>query len=303
MVRIIGTHWDKLKEHYSLSWSHCRNAILDLQFKNNIAHRCDVTGLRYPHTTIITSPADAEQQLPAIHFPVVAKPAKPLSEFKAQRLDTESALLQLTRKYVNSLPFLVQQWIPGDDSHLLFGALLLQEGEVAARFEGKKLLSHPPAMGQTTAAQPLVDDEVHQAAVQFFQGLSLSGPASVEFKKDSNGHLWVIEPTVGRTDFWLGCCTANAVDLPFLNYAIAAHLPLYTTSQRDVSLWCDTDRDPKIIWYLLLYYPKLLLTHRLKTAYASVRDPAPSAYALSSLAKRLGNRIFATGLRKAKLSG
>jgi hypothetical protein len=105
-------------------------------------------------------------------------------------------------------------------------------------------------MGHTTVAEPVQDDAVFEASQRFFEGLNLSGPVSLELKRDARGMLWVIEPTVGRTDFWLGCCIANGVDLPYLEYCHQARLALPNTKQGHRYVWINAERDPlSMVWY------------------------------------------------------
>ena len=117
----------------------------------------------------------------------------------------------------------MQEWIEGGASDLFFCAAYLQDGECITTFTGKKLESYPPALGQTTVAVSVDDEEVAAATRAFFKGTGLYGPASLELKRAPDGRLWVIEPTVGRSDFWLGLCTRAGLNLPLMEFQHALH--------------------------------------------------------------------------------
>ena len=207
---------------------------------------------------------------------------------------SHAELAALLERYGDDLPFLVQEFIPGDDSTICFSALYLDEGRVLARFDGRKLRSRP--LGHTTIAEPLVDDEVFEQTRQFFAGLDLSGPVSLELKRDEQGQLWVIEPTVGRTDFWVGLCTANGVNLPAVEYSHQAGKPVSSQRQIQASLWFNEDRDPLgPLWLLGQRHSNRPTGMARSFTYLHANDLGPSTafvrVVVSRLLKSLGVRI------------
>lgn len=242
MVRTVGAHWERLDAAYSLSWSHAREPLVHLLEKSALESRCAAAGLRYPSTFVLRSSEDVPSALAAIPFPIIVKPARPLSHFKTSQPASLGELHELVQRYASDLPFLVQQFIPGDDRSIYFSALYLDRGKVLARFDGHKLRSRP--LGHTSIAESCPDDAVHAETCRFFEGLGLSGPVSLEVKRDGQGGLWVIEPTVGRTDFWVGLCIANGVNLPFIEYCHQTGTALPTPIQQDQRVWFNEDRDP-----------------------------------------------------------
>ncbi len=242
MVRTVGQHWLRLAAAYRLSWSACRDRLLPLQEKANLESRCAETGLHYPKSRLLQGADDIDAVLAELSFPIIVKPVRPLSRFKTSQPADRGQLAELVARHGADLPFLVQEFIPGDDTHIYFSALYLDEGRVLARFDGHKLRSRP--LGHTSIAEPWPDDEVHAQTLRFFDGLALSGPVSLELKRDGQGRLWVIEPTVGRTDFWLGLCTVNGVNLPAAEYAQQTGRSRPAPSQRREALWFNEERDP-----------------------------------------------------------
>lgn len=284
MVETVSRHTAALEEHFRLSWGHAAATLAPLLAKDRIEARCRETGLNYPRSVLVSDFAEAQEKLASIAFPVIAKPTRPVSAFKTQVSASFEAFLAARARMEGSLPIVVQEFIPGDDTVIRFGALYLDEGRVLARFEGRKLRSRP--MGHTTIAVSEPDDQVHALALRFFEGLNLSGPVSLELKQDPQGRYWVIEPTVGRTDFWAGLCAANGVDMTLIEYRAQTRQPLQMPAQRRSHLWMNGERDPGAVLWLLRHAPAQLLRHRIRGVYASLSDPAPW---LLSLGRFLGN--------------
>lgn len=242
MVRTVGEHWQRLEGQYALSWAGSRSRLTPLLDKPALEARCHASGVAYPGTFLLTSADQVEEAILAIGFPMIVKPARPLSRFKTAQPGNAGDLRALALRFSTDLPFLVQQFIPGDDTSIYFSALYLDHGQVLARFDGHKLRSRP--LGHTSIAESLPNDAVFGETLRFFEGLDLSGPVSLELKQDPAGQLWVIEPTVGRTDFWIGLCTANGVNLPLVEYQHQTGTPFVAPPQIDSTVWFNEDRDP-----------------------------------------------------------
>lgn len=242
MVRTLTTEWPRLEGLYALSWSRDRERVRQLVDKRNLEATCAQQGNLYPSTFLITSEHDVDAAFAVTGERLIIKPAKPLSSFKTARPNSREACVALVRQHEKDLPFLAQRYIPGDDRSIFFSALYLNDGEVLARFDGHKLRSRP--MGHTTVAEPFPDDQVFAATTQFFAGMRLTGPVSLELKRDVDGSLWVIEPTIGRTDFWIGLCTVNGVNLPLVEYLSQTGAAVPAQTQRDEALWFNEERDP-----------------------------------------------------------
>jgi predicted ATP-grasp superfamily ATP-dependent carboligase len=233
-----------------------------------------------------------EELIDRFEGPVIVKPVRPLSRFKVKRLARADDIRRVVDEYRSELPFLVQDWVPGEDETLFFGALYLDQGEVVASYLGQKVRSHPPALGGTSMARSGSAPEVLELTGRFFEGLRMSGPVSLELKRDPQGRYWVIEPTVGRTDFWLECCIANGVDLPVIEYCRVTGRPLPETRQVNRAVWIETEMDPRAVyWYL--FSPKGWLRIRLPPAFPYWKrgDLPPFFAALGVQGRRLLRRV------------
>jgi hypothetical protein len=122
---------------------------------------------------------------------------------------------------------------------------------------GRKIASYPPARGQTTVAETVDAPEVLALTRRFFAGLNLSGPVSLELKRAPDGSFWVIEPTVGRTDFWLELCVAAGFNQVYQEFQLALGQPAQPTALRGPVCWFDGERDILAYWKAVLAHGSL----------------------------------------------
>ena len=296
MVGEIARQWDRLEPHYALSWAHARDVVARLILKDNLESHTRERGLNYPRSTLVEQDIDRAEGIADMAYPMLAKPSKPLGSFKARKVADRDELAALVADHAADLPILVQEWIEGTDTDLYFCALLLDHGRVIARFEGRKLRSQPPARGQTTSAEPVTHDELYQMTCRFFEGTDVSGPVSLEVKSDPDGKLWVIEPTLGRTDYWVDLCIQNGVSLPFMNYLLATgQTPTVAPRHATPTTWFDTERDSRS-FAELVRQGRINPLGRARFTYFDRQDPGPWRFAMAQRVRALARRL--TGATK-----
>lgn len=295
MVRAVAGCAERVAAAFRLSWAASAAKVRDLTSKHFIEERCKETGLNYPSTVMLDRLDDLLSLNRPIRWPQIIKPSRPLSSFKVKVVESATAASDFLRHRLADFPVLLQQWIPGDDTRIHFSALFLERGVPLARFDGRKLRSFP--MGHTTVAEPFKDDAVFEYAARFFAGTGITGPASLEVKRDHNGLLWVIEPTVGRTDFWLDLCISNGVDLPVIEFLHQTEHPLPRSCARNSVVWINAERDPIALpWYLFNVARATRFMRCVRFTYLDLRDIRPFLRAtkkrginlLRSIAKRFG---------------
>jgi D-aspartate ligase len=255
MVETVGQHRKVLESLYRVSWLRQSAVLLPLLRKQGVASRCEQAGMAHPRSQLITCVNDALPANLSLRFPVIFKPDRPISAYKTLIVGSADELNSCLGTIESALPAIAQEYIPGGDSSIRFAALYLKEGRVVSRFEGRKLRSRP--MGHTTVAVAEVNDELHEMAVMFFDRLGLSGPVSLEVKQDQAGGHWIIEPTVGRTDFWVGLCIADGVDLPYIEYSDVVDSEVAASQQKGRTVWINEERDPAAMIWLLMNHPQL----------------------------------------------
>lgn len=302
MVRTVGEHWSELRGRYRLLWSERRHEVLRLIDKRNLESHCRKCGLAYPVTVLFDGSNFAEIRSVLGIYPVLVKPSQPLGTFKAVSVRDEAELRRLTNEHYGSLPFLVQQLIPGGDEALKVSVFMMDRGRIAGAFEGRKLRSQPPCRGQTSVMQCRTDERVRAAGEQFFAGMHLSGPVSIEFKEAPDGTLFVIEPTLGRTDYFVDACVRNGCDLPVLEYVTVTGLEISGRKKPAIPrVWCDTERDPSCFWATVLDIKHAGPGWLPVFPYLSFSDPHPFAKACAGYLRTLPGRISSriNGLTRA----
>jgi predicted ATP-grasp superfamily ATP-dependent carboligase len=258
-VEAIAQHLPELLPLYHIVWADQAPLILQLQKKNELEAVSLRQGLDYPRS-VLYEHADAAQGPAAAHtlrLPVILKPVRPLSSFKTLLLQRPDELGPALQQYAHDLPILGQEYVAGGDEAIYFGALMLDRGRVLHGMAGRKIASHPPARGQTTIAETVHAPDVLRLTEQFFAGMGLSGPVSLELKRDPAGRHWVIEPTVGRTDFWVELCIGAGFNQPLMEYQLALGLPVTPPAPQRHCVWYDTERDP-LAWLRLCWQERTL---------------------------------------------
>ena len=253
-VDVIARHAAEVTADFSVAWIDQADRILRLLRKDALEAHSLQFGLNYPRTVQFRQPSDSALAAD-FRFPVIIKPVRPLSSFKTEMATDLSQLKNWLQRYAADLPILGQEYVAGGDDAIFFGALMLEKGRVLFGMSGRKLASHPPARGQTTVAETVHAPEVLAMTRQFFEGLALSGPVSLELKRAPDGGFWVIEPTVGRTDFWAGLCIGAGFNQPLMEYQLATGQAVTVPDAINGCVWYDSERDP-------LAYPRLAIRHR-----------------------------------------
>lgn len=296
MVRTVGTRVSEVTAHYRLSWASDAASVLKLLEKQGIREHCRDRSLPQPRTQVIRTYEELAHCCGGqLALPVILKPSRPISSYKTLVIRDRSELREAWDRAKQSLPAIAQEYIEGDDSQIVFAAMYLVDGKPLVRFEGRKLRSRP--MGHTSIALSESNDGMHAFARHFFEGLSISGPVSLEAKMDSSGTLWIIEPTVGRTDFWVGLCIDDGADLPVAEYLHQTGEVVPQRRQRDRTLWINGERDGAALVWLTWRYPAELLRRRVVGVFLKAGDIRPFVAWLGLKGRELPSRV------KRKISG
>ena len=250
-VTAVSHHLDELLSLYRIAWADQAATILKLQRKDELESFSIAQGLRYPKSALFVGTEHPGTDH-GLRYPVILKPVQPLSSFKTLIAQNDTQLEQHLQQHRGALPILAQEYVPGGDSSIYFGALMLDRGKVLHGMAGRKIASHPPARGQTTIAETVDAPDVNRLTEQFFRGTGLSGPVSLELKRDPQGQYWVIEPTVGRTDFWAELCIGAGFNQPLMEFQLAAGVPPAPASPPRHCVWYDTERAP-MAWLQLCW--------------------------------------------------
>ena len=225
-----------------------------LMHKQSFQSLAKQLGCHIPQAVQIRSEADL-RALITLRFPCVLKPslkdygygARFKKAYVVQSADEASMLFREIAPVLSDL--IVQEWIEGSDSDIYFCLQYIGANqETVAAFSGRKIRSWPPRVGGTASctSAPEHHDELTSMTEQFFRQVGFTGMGSMEYKRDArDGRFYMIEPTVGRTDFQEEVATINGTNIPLAAYCHELGLePPYCTTLSTPRIWREpiTDR-------------------------------------------------------------
>ena len=250
LVQSLGTNWEDVPAQFLLSWSDSAAQILELISKDNLPGYCRRAGIKHPHSITARSLDECLEELGESDQALMVKPAHPQSGFKALIVRERRELEKVFSNYPDDLPFVVQQYIDGDTHDHYFCSMYVHEGKALAAMTGRKLCAHPPNTGQGTVMTAESNDEVLALSQRFVDHLEISGPVSIEYKRDPSGEYWMIEPNVGRTEYCVDLAIQSGLNLPQIEFDLQTGGGVPTTSEirNDGVSWYDTEKD---LWCFL----------------------------------------------------
>ncbi|MGH7681980.1 MAG: hypothetical protein ACRENN_08345, partial [Candidatus Eiseniibacteriota bacterium] len=98
MVRTVAGAAEELQKHYKLHWPEpgLVRRLLDKQHIESVAR---ASGLNYPRSILISGVEDIDRVRGDLRFPMAFKPTRPLSRFKAMKVNSETELAANLKRY------------------------------------------------------------------------------------------------------------------------------------------------------------------------------------------------------------
>ncbi len=209
--------------------------LMQLMHKQGFYELAEPLHAPVPRTVRLQSALDLPN-VTALQFPCVFKPSGKSYEYgalfkKAYKVADADEVALLYREIEPVMAdMVVQEWIEGVDSEIYFCLQYIgRDGEVVGSFAGRKIRSWPPRVGGTASCTAAWEhaEELTKLTADFFRQVGFSGMGSMEYKRNlRDGRFYMIEPTVGRTDFQEEVATVNGCNLPLLAYCYEIGLPL-----------------------------------------------------------------------------
>ncbi len=138
----------------------------------------------------------------------------------------------------------VQAYVPGEETRVeSYHVYVDSDGEVAAEFTGCKIRTLPLANGYSTALVTTCETDVRDVGRSVVDALGLVGVAKLDFKRDPQGRLWLLEVNP-RFNLWHHLGAAAGVNIPAFVLADLARSerPAAAVARPGVS-WCNVPRD------------------------------------------------------------
>jgi predicted ATP-grasp superfamily ATP-dependent carboligase len=247
------------------------------------------------------------ENLRDLRYPCIVKPTSKHPEYgkhfaKAYKVAASDDVFRLwsaMREVVDDV--IVQEWIEGADSDVYF---CLQyrppDGGKSVSFVGRKTCQWPTQVGGTASCMPApeVADELTAMTDGFFTAVGFVGVGSMEYKRDPrDSRFYMVEPTVGRTDYQEEIAALNGVNIPLAIFRGELGLPMPPMIQaKSPRAWRDPfgharARQAGALDPIQQLSPGI----RICDAYRRFDDPMPYiALKLASIRRRLG-AIFHSG--------
>lgn len=250
-VRVVSQARDRLAPRLRLRLGD-HELMLALTHKEGVQALAERHGLPIPRAVRLRAAADLAQ-LAGLRFPCVLKPGLKHAGYgarfkKAYVVADAAQARELFHEIAPVLPdLIVQEWIEGGDDAIYFCLQYMGgEGRPVASFTGRKLRAWPPQVGGTASciAAPEAAAELQALTERFFAATGFQGMGSMEYKRDDrDGRFYVVEPTVGRTDFQQEVATVNGNNLPYAAYCYECGLPPPAQVPTAPTIWREPTSD------------------------------------------------------------
>jgi D-aspartate ligase len=187
-----------------------------------------------------------------LRFPVVVKPLtlqgeswRPLTDTKAIHVESSAEMQALWPRLAETVPeVLIQEAVPGPETSIeSYHVYIDAGGEIAGEFTGRKLRTHPPRYGYSTAVEITRSEEVTALGREISRRLGLRGVAKIDLKRGPDGRLYLLEINP-RFNLWHHPGALAGVNIPALVYSDLVGIPRPATAPlRPGVRWCSLAHD------------------------------------------------------------
>ncbi len=220
--------------------------------KSAFAELADRLRLPVPATTVL-DPASGVRGLRGLGLPLIVKPLRRADawgeEFaqKAVLVDREADLARILETLApHHAQVLAQVPVSGPESRIeSYHAYVDTAGALAGEFTGRKVRTLPAAFGHSTAVQTTDSADVRDLGRAVVERIGLRGVVKVDFKRDPDGRLWLLEVNP-RYNLWHHVGAAAGVNLPAMVWADLVGLPRPGAGPARAGVtWAHVERDWK----------------------------------------------------------
>jgi predicted ATP-grasp superfamily ATP-dependent carboligase len=230
-VEQVSLHRERLQDYYKFDLAE-HNQIIDLQSKSGFQQLAEDHDAPIPQAMSIEKSDDIEHA-DHLTFPCVFKPLYQDSGYskrfkKAYKVENVAEVRALYKEIQSTMPgMMLQEWIHGADNDIYFCiAYFDKQSRLVGGFTGRKLRSWPLNIGGTASCTnaPEKHDELSEITADFAKAINYSGLMGMEYKFDSQRQeFYMIEPTVGRTDYQHEIATLSGHNLLKQIYCYLKH--------------------------------------------------------------------------------
>jgi D-aspartate ligase len=205
---------------------HLVEALVDKIEFRRFAQRFE---LPVPPSIVLMQTADL-YDLDGLRFPLVIKPAthgdpswRETAGEQYVKATEVSDLTELTEYAAQTKALggalVAQELIGGDETRMeSYHVYIAASGEVVAEFTGRKIRTLPRSFGRSTALCLTDAPDVRQLGRELALRIGLKGVAKLDFKRDPDGQLWLLEINP-RFTLWNHLGAVAGVNIPAAVYA------------------------------------------------------------------------------------
>ncbi len=217
-AKLVARNQEALRDYYHFVTSNAQ-LLSQLSTKETFYALCEQYGFDFPKATTVTVNNYENFQVP-FDFPVVVKPSNSVAYWNchfphkkkvfvaADQAEFDAILAAIYRSsYQDHL--IVQEYIPGDDSHMrVMNCYCGSDGKVRLIALGQALLEEhsPEGIGSYAAIIPAEDLALSRQMKAFLEDIGYCGFANFDFKLDSRDgkyKLFEMNPRQGRSSFFV----------------------------------------------------------------------------------------------------
>lgn len=229
--------------------------------KKHLYRLAEEYGIPYPKTIEIESLKELDVKLDEITFPCVVKPQLTVDQnevknskikvyHRTQTFNTKSEAIEWANAMLSEgmdFPVLVQEFIPGDATHLYtLTSYSGKGGKLIAGSIGYKLRQFPPEAGRITSGVLHYDQRLKETGELFLKTIGYQGVANTEFKyddRDGQFKLMEINTRFGAWNYSALYSGINLMQIAIDDYnGISYDGPMFVT-EKDEHIWYNFAQD------------------------------------------------------------
>jgi D-aspartate ligase len=249
-VLLISRHRERLAQAFRFVVADA-TLVEDLLDKGRFQALAERHGLPVP-ASIPFDPAKCEPTGLGLRFPLIVKPRTRLDRWndaiglrKALHVENGEVLRGLWPQLAAlGLEVVAQEFVPGAESRIeSYHCYVDRHGSIAGEFTGRKIRTFPECFGHTSALEITDADDVRRDGRGIVERLELTGVAKLDFKRDPQGRLQLLEINP-RFNLWHHAGAVAGVNLPALVYGDLAGLPRPPVRRaKPGTRWCRPWKD------------------------------------------------------------
>jgi D-aspartate ligase len=246
---VISRNKTLLERHYLVA---CTEWTITEQFidKKHTYALADAIGVPAPKTMVPHSAEDVERYSRTVQYPCLLKPCQSHSYFdrfkrKMTRVDNLQQMLAAYQEAANAgLEMMLQELIPGDDTHGVNYNSYFWNGEPLIEFTAEKVRNAPPQFGSPRVAVSKHIPEVLEPGRKILQAMGFYGFSCTEFKKDARDGIYKLMEVNGRHNRSGLLAVHCGINFPWIQYKhlVCGEWPVSCNYRAGV-YWIDIFRD------------------------------------------------------------